>query len=77
MENAEVRAWAKQHSTPDNNLMDHAAIFRYFAEQIEPAILAAGKTPAWWNDRYDTMTDRPDHAVRSVMSHSVVCVHVW
>ena len=62
MRNAEVRAWAAAHSTVHRNLSDHAALFRYFADQVEPVLSAAGKTPTWWNDRYDTATDRPDHA---------------
>ena len=29
-------------------MMDHAAIFQYFAQSIEPAVLASGKIPTWY-----------------------------
>jgi hypothetical protein len=51
MQNAEIQAWAKQHSVPSKNLADHANIFQYFAEQVEAVVTTAKKTPAWWNDR--------------------------
>jgi hypothetical protein len=52
-----VAAWAT-----DRNLSDHAAIFSYFASQVEPLLTRRGRTPAWWNDRFDTLTTRPDSA---------------
>jgi hypothetical protein len=51
MQNAGIQAWAKQHSVPSKNLANHANIFPYFAEQVEPVVTTAKKTPAWWNDR--------------------------
>eukprot|EP00035_Acanthoeca_spectabilis_P010722 m.189571 g.189571 ORF g.189571 m.189571 type:complete len:649 (+) comp15111_c0_seq4:125-2071(+) len=65
MLNPEVSAWAKSQSVPGNptgNLADHAELFTYFADQVEPVLVAAGKRPAWWNDRYDTLTTKPNSA---------------
>ena len=34
------------------------ALFGYFADAVEPLLASHGKTPAWWNDRYDAATTR-------------------
>ena len=72
MADAGVAAWAAAHSTATRDLRDHAALFTYFADHVEPLLAAHNKTAAWWNDRYDTMTDRPDHASPPPRSRPIV-----
>jgi hypothetical protein len=43
MQDAGVAAWARSHSTPARNLSDHAALFSYFADQVEPIVTKLGK----------------------------------
>lgn len=63
MQNDGVRAWAESQPSGKHNLSDgHAAIHAYFADAAEEALEGTGKTAGWWNDRYDALTDRPDHA---------------
>jgi hypothetical protein len=47
---------------PPGDLADHAELFTYWADVIEPVVVAKGKTPCWWNDRYDTLTTAPNKA---------------
>ena len=57
MQDPGVAAWASAR-----NLSDHAKMFTHFAEEVEPLVVKKGKTPGWWNDRYDTVTTKPDSA---------------
>ena len=63
MQDAPTAKWARAHSTPTMNLSHHAALFDYFASAVELMLAVSNKTPAWWNDRFDTLTAPPDHAV--------------
>ena len=48
MEDPGTVRWATEHSTPGHSLLDHAALFRYFADAVEAVVRAQGKTPSWW-----------------------------
>jgi N-acetyl-beta-hexosaminidase len=65
MDNDGVRKWSGTFKPPGGqNVSDgHAQIFQWFAEQVEEFVTSAGRTPSWWNDRYDVQTDRTDHAL--------------
>ena len=72
MQDPAVAAWTRRVSGQpgyEANMSSHAAIFRHFAEQVEPMVLKHGKTPVWWNDAFQMQATRKTSGTSAVFEN--------